>query len=249
MFGFVDEAPVLKPDFLIGKISGFPENIIITWSQGISNSSTSYFGEVVRSYNVCPFFSVQTFNVNGILVGFVCLNPGAPLAAFAVELLRVMGAVNFFCVGSCGVLDKKMKSNLIVPLSALRDEGTSFHYVDSEEELIRLENSDFVKQVFKANNILFEYGNVWTTDAVFRETETAINQARDRMCVCVDMECSAVQAVCKVYKLNLFYFFFRGDTLFSGTWTKGKLKKNVSDKADYYLDCLVKIIQAWRNHE
>jgi nucleoside phosphorylase len=37
-------------------------------------------------------------------------------------------------------------------------------------------------------------GTSWTTDAPFRETASAVNQARDRGAVCVEMEAAALYA-------------------------------------------------------
>ena len=45
------------------------------------------------------------------------------------EEVVAMGAKKFVLFGSCGVLDdEKVKDHIIIPVSAVRDEGTSYHY-------------------------------------------------------------------------------------------------------------------------
>lgn len=40
-----------------------------------------------------------------------------------------MGAENILVFGTCGVLDSSIKeTSIIIPTSAIRDEGTSYHY-------------------------------------------------------------------------------------------------------------------------
>lgn len=42
----------------------------------------------------------------------------------------------FVLFGSCGVLDDdKVKDNIIIPVSAVRDEGTSYHYLPPSPEI------------------------------------------------------------------------------------------------------------------
>jgi purine-nucleoside phosphorylase len=77
---------------------------------------------------------------------------------------------------------------------ALRDEGTSYHYLASADyahipvnvlELMRTGLSDAVSVV---------QGGVWTTDAPFRETEEAIAFARSENLLAVEMEAAALYA-------------------------------------------------------
>lgn len=58
------------------------------------------------------------------------------------EEVVAMGAKKFVMFGSCGVLDdEKVKDNMIIPVSAVRDEGTSYHYIAPSEEIKASEHS------------------------------------------------------------------------------------------------------------
>jgi uridine phosphorylase len=78
---------------------------------------------------------------------------------------------------------------------ALRDEGTSYHYVPASE----YSHADpallaRVEQVLVARGLLAERGTTWTTDAPFRETEAAIAACRRRGILAVEMEAAALYA-------------------------------------------------------
>ena len=53
---------------------------------------------------------------------------GAPMVVGLLEELKARGFKNFIVLGSCGVLDQSIQADkIILPSSALRDEGTSYH--------------------------------------------------------------------------------------------------------------------------
>ena len=54
---------------------------------------------------------------------------GAPMIVGQLEELAARGFKNFIILGSCGVLDRSIEADkIILPATALRDEGTSYHY-------------------------------------------------------------------------------------------------------------------------
>lgn len=56
---------------------------------------------------------------------------GAPGAAVALEELYAMGCETFIVCGGAGALTNDSKvGEIIVPVSAVRDEGTSYHYTN-----------------------------------------------------------------------------------------------------------------------
>lgn len=60
----------------------------------------------------------------------------APACVAGFEEIIAMGAKKFVLFGSCGVLDDdNVKDNIIIPVSAVRDEGTSYHYIAPSSEI------------------------------------------------------------------------------------------------------------------
>lgn len=150
---------------------------------------------------------------------------GAPACTVSYEEVLAMGLEKLIMFGTCGVLDKNIDDlAIIIPTSAIRDEGTSYHYMKSSEEITVNEKYilEFI-DVLDANNVSYVKGKVWTTDAPYRETRAKVLKRKEQGCVCVDMECSAMSAVAKFRNKDLFQFFYAADNLDSVKWDQRSL--------------------------
>ena len=150
---------------------------------------------------------------------------GASACTVSYEEVLAMGLEKLIMFGTCGVLDRNIEDlAIIIPSSAIRDEGTSYHYMKASEEITINEKyvSEFL-DVLATNNISYVRGKVWTTDAPYRETRAKVLKRKKQGCVCVDMECSAMNAVAKFRNKDLFQFFYAADNLDSAKWDKRSL--------------------------
>ena len=122
--------------------------------------------------------------------------------------------------GSCGVLDDdKVKDNIIVPVSAVRDEGTSYHYIASSPEIEADTHSvQALESVLKNCGFSYIKGKTWTSDAIYRETISAIRERRQEGCLVVEMECASMLAVAKYRHIPFIQFLYGADNLSSDTW-------------------------------
>lgn len=78
-------------------------------------------------------FLTYTGRYKGIPVSATSTGIGCPSAAIAIEELANIGAEVFIRVGTCGGLHKKVKAgDIVVPLAAMRCEGTSKEYLPEE---------------------------------------------------------------------------------------------------------------------
>ena len=95
-----------------------------------------------------------------------------------VNFLIIQGAKVFIVFGTCGVLDCSIShSRIILPTKAVRDEGTSYHYrVSTDEVTLLIKESTFMKRTFANRKIPFIEATTWTTDALYRETEMKIQR-------------------------------------------------------------------------
>lgn len=131
-----------------------------------------------------------------------------------------MGAENILVFGTCGILDSSIKeTSIIIPTSAIRDEGTSYHYAPptSEIALNHTYRKQF-KQFLDAQNISYTEGKVWTTDGIYRETHQKTANRKTQGAIAVDMECSAIAAFANFRKIKHFQFFYSADNLDAETW-------------------------------
>lgn len=134
---------------------------------------------------------------NGREIGVVGMAVGAPFAVLVAEQLAASGAELVVSITSAGRICGAERPPYFVLIDrALRDEGTSAHYVAPEEWSYlagglrhRLQNA------FEDIGIRVVVGDSWTTDAPYRETELAIKGAESRGIACVEMEAAALYAL------------------------------------------------------
>ena len=142
------------------------------------------------------------------------------MAAAYIEELTAYGCKKYVACGGCGVLQKEIAiGHLIIPVSAVRDEGTSYHYlapsreVEMEEHIVKI-----IEDTLTENEIPFIRGKTWTTDAFFRETPAKIKRRKEEGCIAVDMEASAFISVAKYNSVSFGQIFYAGDSLGGDEW-------------------------------
>jgi uridine phosphorylase len=131
-----------------------------------------------------------------IPIGIVACAVGAPFAVLIAEQLFVSGCRFLVSVTSAGQIEPKGPTPYFVLIDrALRDEGTSHHYLspstfaDADREL-----TDRAFHALGALPHTVHRGTSWTTDAPYRETEDAIGAARAQGALAVEMEAAALYA-------------------------------------------------------
>ena len=68
-------------------------------------------------------------------------------------------------------------------------------------------------EIFEELRLPFVKGRIWTTDAPYRETKTAVEKRKNDGCLAVEMELAGVQAVCDFHEIELYSFVMTGDVL------------------------------------
>src|SRR5204863_379738 len=96
----------------------------------------------------------------------------------------------FIACGGAGALDPELTlGHIIVPTSAIRDEGTSYHYLHPDAEARPSpEAVAVIERVLVERELPYRTGRVWTTDAFFRETPGKVQLRRSQGCLLVEME-------------------------------------------------------------
>ena len=145
---------------------------------------------------------------------------GASGAAVTLEELHAMGCEKFIICGSAGAITKDSKvGEIVVPISAVRDEGTSYHYLEPSREVeCHKETAQTVVSCLKEMGIPFTTGKTWTTDAIYRETPNIIELRRNEGCITVEMEAAAFFAVSKYHDIPLAQLLYAGDDVSDEEW-------------------------------
>ena len=143
------------------------------------------------------------------------------------ELNVLFNCKNYIVYGSSGSLVDLKEADVILPSDAYRDEGTSYHYAKASD-YIKIKNCDRLVEILKELNVEYVVGKTWTTDAFYRETINNKDKRVAEGCICVEMECSALQALCDFRGLELYQFVYAADSL-HGDWQRrilGQLEKD-----------------------
>ena len=145
---------------------------------------------------------------------------GAPLAAAFMEELIALGCRKFIICGGAGVLDGGLGlGHIIVPATAVRDEGTSYHYLPpSREVAASADGVEAIEKVLQRDNVDYVIGKTWTTDGVYRETADKIRLRRAEGCITVEMESAAFFAVARFRGVIAAQILYGGDDVSSEEW-------------------------------
>jgi uridine phosphorylase len=142
----------------------------------------------------CYHTDLYTFSLGGETVGIIGCVVGAPFAVLIAEELFACGCRHLLSVTSAGqIVAAGAPPYFVVINRALRDEGTSYHYAAPSEFAEgdpRLVGA--VTKALKDEGLLAHIGASWTTDAPFRETTEAIEAARAKGILAVEMEAAAL---------------------------------------------------------
>lgn len=136
---------------------------------------------------------------DGTPIGIVGLAVGAPFAVLVAEQLFVSGCRYLVSITSAGQIAEAGEPPYTVLIDrALRDEGTSFHYLPpGAGDFVAAPNPallDAVETSVRRLGIPLHRGATWTTDAPYRETAAAIAAARAQGVLAVEMEAAALYA-------------------------------------------------------
>lgn len=152
-----------------------------------------------------------------IVLGYI----GCPACGSNLDLFQEKGAKKIMFCGGGGVLDRNIRvGELLLVDGAIRDEGFSYHYLPAGR-IVEANNAvnDKVASYLDNHNIPYLRGLVWTTDAIFRETQDRINARREEGAKIVEMEQSGCLAVAKVRGFDYAALIYGGDDCASDEWS------------------------------
>lgn len=150
----------------------------------------------VNPYWACYHTELYNFEHDGIEFGILGCAVGASFAVLVAEELFASGCQLLINVTSSGqILPKDNPPFFVLIERALRDEGTSYHYLPpSDYSHIDDRLLNILEGAFTEFTVPMCRGATWTTDAPFRETPRAIEYASAEGLLAVEMEAAALYA-------------------------------------------------------
>lgn len=157
---------------------------------------------------------------------------GAPLAAGFLEELIAVGVTKFIACGGCGVINREIAAgHPVVLTSAIRDEGTSYHYLPPAREVkANPKGIEVLEKVFREAGIEYRTGKTWTTDAIYRETPGRRKARLADGCDVVEMEAAAFFAVAQFREIVFGQVVYGGDLVIPEGWDGREWHKRGDDR-------------------
>src|SRR3989344_2883432 len=157
------------------KYKKFPNNLPKKYIITYQTKALNYFLRKYKGkYKKVKLYSLLTVYVYKD-IGFVKMSGiGAPNAVAVFEELIALGGKKFLNIGTAGGLHHE---GIFLCNKALRDEGTSYHYIKHGK--FSFPNKAFTKEYgkyIKKQKLKFYEGATWTIDAPYRETKVEIEK-------------------------------------------------------------------------
>lgn len=150
----------------------------------------------VKSW-ACFHTSMRAMTLNGVHCGIVPRTIGGPYAVLVAEQLWAASANVIVGITSAGRVSSSLPlPSIVVVDDAVRDEGTSLHYVLPSATIVtptpRL--AELLTQELGRVASHVRRGTVWTTDAPYRETPDQLRLWAERGVLAVEMQAASLFA-------------------------------------------------------
>ena len=203
-------------------------------------------GRSVRSAGwACYHTELYEFEEAGGHFGIIGCAVGAPFAVLLAEQLFASGCRLLISMTSAGqILEQGRPPYFVLIDRALRDEGTSYHYLAPTEfaEADRM-LVEAAMSAFTTAKQPMTRGASWTTDAPFRETAAAIERARACAILAVEMEAAGLYAFAKARGKPVLCFAHVTNQM---AVSEGDFEKGEADGSSASLRVIAIAAQAWR---
>jgi uridine phosphorylase len=220
-----DQTAIIDPSCVIEPVEGISEHCVLCFFYNvIERFARKGLAREIKSYpNESGTRRFYEFDC-GLDRPVTLLHPGvgAPLAAASLEIAIALGGRRFVACGGAGVLDREIAvGHLVVPTSAVRDEGTSYHYLPAGREVAPTPHAvQAIETVLQRHQIDYLTAKTWTTDGVFRETRAKTALRRSEGCLTVEMEAAAFFAVAQFRGVPFGQILYGGDNLDADEWDR-----------------------------
>lgn len=191
-----DHEALVTPAESVDRVSlgSAPPTVVLCFHEGLYEyvETTRSTDDLAGRHRACTLSETD-----GDLGVVLAPGVGAPMATLVLEELIARGTRRVVIVGTAGGLARELSiGDAVVVDRALRDEGTSHHYVDGgpyarADPAVRA----WLGTAFDGTDHAYLTGDTWTTDAPFRETIPEIRTYREEGLLVVDMEAAAVFSV------------------------------------------------------
>jgi len=152
----------------------------------------------VKPWNswACFHTTMYAFEVEKTPCGIVPRTIGGPYAALIAEQLKSSGAQVVLGLTSAGRVAASVPiPSWVVATAAIRDEGTSYHYLPASRTAVaHAALADSLLRGLSSLGVRVSSGAVWTTDAPYRETKQQLAEYGQQGVLAVEMQAASLFA-------------------------------------------------------
>lgn len=223
---------VINPELTIQRRDDLPESCVLCFFQEVIGAVANHDATRVAHHlgSEVGKSPVYVIDVDGKPLTVTHPGVGAPFSAAVLEEMIALGCRKFIACGGAGTLQPGVQvGHLVVPTSAVRDEGTSYHYLPPAREVTPSpEAVAVIESVLQADGAPYLLGKTWTTDGIYRETPGKVALRRDEGCLTVEMEAAAFFAVAQFRGVTFGQILYCGDDVSSDEWDSRHWDKQTS---------------------
>ncbi len=184
------------------------DDIVQNWLPRYTGTPVDQFGEYILLTNFVNYvelfateFAVEIFGIGRAMqtatannITIINFGMGSPMAATVMDLLAAIEPKAVLFLGKCGGLKKTQLGDLILPIAAIRGEGTSNDYMPPEIPALpsfRLQR--VVSSTIKRHELDYWTGTVYTTNRrIWEHDEKFKDYLRDIRAMAIDMETATI---------------------------------------------------------
>lgn len=218
----LESAAVIEPSAVVSPMDNMPTSVVLCFFSEVlsglaARADVRVLTVLVAAHGAHPIYEVEH---HGQRLAVLHPGVGAPLAAGFFEEVIALGGRTFVAVGGAGALVPELVlGHAIVVEGAVRDEGTSLHYlapsrtVDADPDGVAA-----LQETLTAAHVPFVTSRTWTTDAFYRETRARVERRVAEGCLTVEMEAAALMAVARYRGVRFAQVLYAGDSLAGPTY-------------------------------
>ena len=219
-----------------------PEGVVLCLYRGVMKRfGWKYRARRIDGFQADLFVTERGGRRVGVVGNF---GIGAPAATNLAEELIAWGAKRLVILSLAGGIQPDLGAgSLVLCDRAIRDEGTSYHYLPPARDVAA--SAELVARVSKAldaRSLDHVTGATWSTDAPYRETREEATAYQREGVKAVDMESAGVFAAAQVRGVSAASVLVIGDSLAGPRWSAPPDMRALHRKIETLLDTLMAVI-------
>ncbi|HEY7413994.1 MAG TPA: nucleoside phosphorylase [Ktedonobacteraceae bacterium] len=192
----------------------------------------------------CYHTKLFTWQQNERTYGIIGRAVGAPFAVLVAEELFASGCKLLISITSAGQLVELGPTPYAILIErALRDEGTSYHYLPpSPYSYLDTSLREQIISQWDMESLPLYVGASWTTDAPFRETEVMVAWGREQGILAIEMEVAALYALAEAKQYPIVCFAYVTNQM---AQIEGDFEKGLANGSHAALALIQRTVQHW----